>query len=105
MSINQNPTVALETGPAISPLKSGRKVESLEAAGQWTLIRQRFFRHKVAAFAAGIILLLYLIGAFAEFLAPEPCRIRRARNTPLHRLSASPCLHRLPMVARNFCPM
>ncbi|MBA8801700.1 hypothetical protein FHW77_005462, partial [Agrobacterium sp. RC10-4-1] len=58
MSINQNPTIALETGPAISPLKSGRKVVSLEAAGQWTLIRQRFFRHKVAAFAAGIILLL-----------------------------------------------
>ncbi len=70
MSINQNPTIALETGPAISPLKSGRKVVSLEAAGQWTLIRQRFFRHKVAAFAAGIILLLYFIGAFAEFLAP-----------------------------------
>jgi peptide/nickel transport system permease protein len=70
MLIDINYAAAPETGPAISPLNSGGKVKTLEAAGQWTLIRQRFFRHKVAAFAGGIILALYLVGAFAEFLAP-----------------------------------
>ncbi|OHV80163.1 ABC transporter permease [Rhizobium sp. LCM 4573] len=59
-----------DTGPAISPLKPGGSIASDAAAGQWTLIRHRFFRNKVAAFAGCVILLLYLVGAFAEFLAP-----------------------------------
>lgn len=70
MLIDTNSAAVMETGPAVSPLKSGGKVVTLEAAGQWTLIRQRFLRHKIAAVAAGVILVLYLIGAFAEFLAP-----------------------------------
>ncbi|MDO5898405.1 ABC transporter permease [Agrobacterium sp. Azo12] len=70
MLSDTNSVSTLETGPAISPLKRSGKVESLMAAGQWTLIRQRFFRHKVAAVAGVIILILYVIGVFAEFLAP-----------------------------------
>lgn len=70
MLYETNSAAVMETGPTISPLKSGGKAVTLEAAGQWTLIRQRFFRHKVAAFAGGIILVLYVIGVFAEFLAP-----------------------------------
>lgn len=70
MLYEANSAAVMETGPAVSPLKSGGKLATLEAAGQWTLIRQRFFRHKVAAFAGGFILVLYFIGAFAEFLAP-----------------------------------
>ena len=61
---------SIDTGPAISPLKPGGSIASDAAAGQWTLIRHRFFRNKVAAFAGCVILLLYLVGAFAEFLAP-----------------------------------
>ncbi len=70
MLSDTNSVSTLETGPAISPLKRSGKVESLVAAGQWTLIRQRFFRHKVAAVSGVIILILYVIGVFAEFLAP-----------------------------------
>lgn len=58
-----------ETEPAITPLKPGAATD-IAAAGQWTLIRQRFMRHKVAVAAGVVILMLYLIGAFAEFLAP-----------------------------------
>jgi len=78
-----------ETGPAISPLKPGASIASDAAAGQWTLIRHRFFRNKVAAFAGCIILLLYLIGAFAEFLAPGLPNASRPQYTfaPPQRIS------------------
>ncbi|TCQ99363.1 ABC transporter permease [Neorhizobium sp. JUb45] len=89
MLIDRNSTAVLETGPAVSPLKSGGKVKTLEAAGQWTLIRRRFFRHKVAAVAGGIIVVLYLIGAFAEFLAPGLPNTSRPQFTfaPPQRIS------------------
>ncbi|MDX0997349.1 ABC transporter permease subunit [Sinorhizobium medicae] len=89
MSINTQSVFVMETGPAVSPLNSGGKVVTLEAAGQWTLICKRFLRHKIAAFAAGIILLLYLIGAFAEFLAPGLPNASRPQYTfaPPQRIS------------------
>lgn len=59
-----------ETGPAISPLKPGADTGSVAVAGQWTLIWHKFVRNKVAVAAGIVILILYLIGAFAEFLAP-----------------------------------
>jgi peptide/nickel transport system permease protein len=66
-----------EIRPAVSPLKPGDDVESIAAAGQWTLIWHKFARNKVALVAGAIILLLYLIGLFAEFLAPSlPDRAR-----------------------------
>lgn len=59
-----------ESAPATTPLKRGNKQIELAAAGQWTLIWQKFVRNKVAMVAGVIILALYLIGLFAEFLAP-----------------------------------
>jgi peptide/nickel transport system permease protein len=58
-----------ETGPAISALKTGKPVETA-AAGPWRLVWAKFVRNKVALVAGAIILLLYLVGLFAEFLAP-----------------------------------
>ncbi|MDX0509667.1 ABC transporter permease subunit [Sinorhizobium medicae] len=89
MSINTQSVFVMETDPAVSPLNSGGKVVTLEAAGQWTLICQRFLRHKIAAFAAGIILVLHLIGAFAEFLAPGLPNASRPQYTfaPPQRIS------------------
>ena len=59
-----------ETGPAVTALPTrGGRIETA-AAGQWTLIRLRFVRNKVAVGAGLVILALYLIGLFAEFLAP-----------------------------------
>ena len=59
-----------ETGPAISALKPGGSTAEITVAGQWTLIWHKFVRNKVAVAAGIIILGLYLIGLFAEFLAP-----------------------------------
>ena len=44
----------------------------LVLAGQWGLFWLKFRRHRVAVASGVIILLLYLIGAFAEFLSPFP---------------------------------
>jgi len=60
---------AAETGPAITPIKRTRGHETA-VAGPWTLIWLKFIRHKVALVAGCIILVMILIGTFAEFLAP-----------------------------------
>lgn len=70
-----------EEGPAISGLKPGVDPISDAAAGQWTLIWRKFLSQKIALFCAGVILMLYLIGAFAEFLAPELPDTSRAQYT------------------------
>lgn len=70
-----------ETGPAISPLKQGGEAISIEAAGQWTLIWHKFKSNKVAVVAGIFILTLYLIGAFAEFLAPDVPQTSRPKYT------------------------
>ena len=57
-------------GPAITPLRRGRRPASVAALGPWRLIATKFRRQKLAAFAGLVIVLLYLVGAFAEFLAP-----------------------------------
>ena len=58
-----------ETGPAVSALQAGKPVETA-AAGPWRLMWAKFARNKVALVAGIIIVMLYLIGLFAEFLAP-----------------------------------
>ena len=59
-----------ETGPAISALAPGGTTKDIAVAGQWSLIWAKFTRNKVAVFAGCIILFLYFVGIFAEFLAP-----------------------------------
>ncbi len=56
-------------GPAISPLTKGATV-STAAIGPWRLIYGKLIRQKVAMVAGAIILFLYFIALFAEFLAP-----------------------------------
>jgi peptide/nickel transport system permease protein len=41
-----------------------------EFAGQWQLIWWRFRRNRVALFSGAVVLLIYLVAIFAEFLAP-----------------------------------
>lgn len=63
------PVHVVADGPSISPLKQGKAV-STAAIGPWRLIAGKLVRQKVAMTAGIIILILYLIGLFAEFLAP-----------------------------------
>lgn len=57
-------------GPAISPLKRGLDAASIAAIGPWRLIAGKLLRQGFAVAAGCIILLFYLVGIFAEFLAP-----------------------------------
>lgn len=59
-----------ETSPAISPLKGRTFSDRDAAAGPWRLIWQKLRRQKVAMTAGVVILLLYLVAGFCEFLAP-----------------------------------
>ncbi len=49
--------------------RKSRTVEFL-VASQWQLIRWKFARHKVAMVSLGILGVMYLCAAFAEFVAP-----------------------------------
>ncbi|MHC4982683.1 MAG: ABC transporter permease [Planctomycetota bacterium] len=60
MSAAEDPQAALETAPEAS----------VEYASQWKLIRRRFARHRLAVAAMYVLLVLYLIAAFAETFAP-----------------------------------
>src|SRR6185312_17278597 len=59
-----------ETAPSTSPLRGKRRPDRAAAAGPWRLIGQKLIRQKVAMVAGAIVLLLYLVAAFCEFLAP-----------------------------------
>jgi peptide/nickel transport system permease protein len=61
---------SIADGPAISPLRRGGKTGSMAAIGPWRLIGGKLVRQKVAMAAGAVVLLLYLVGLFAEFLAP-----------------------------------
>ncbi|MEO1989898.1 MAG: ABC transporter permease [Martelella sp.] len=63
--------------PAITPLKKGVTSETDAAAGQWTLIWHKFAKDRLAIIAGIVILSLYLIGIFAEFLAPNLAQAAR----------------------------
>ncbi|MCA2409298.1 ABC transporter permease [Rhizobium leguminosarum bv. viciae 248] len=63
------PLHTVADGPSISPLKQGKTV-STAAVGPWRLVAGKLVRQKVAMVAGAIILFLYLVGLFAEFLAP-----------------------------------
>ena len=49
------------------------------SASQWTLIGRRFRRHKAAMLAAGLLIFMGLLGAFAEFVAPYGPTTRDAK--------------------------
>jgi peptide/nickel transport system permease protein len=50
-----------------------------QVAGQWQLIWWRFRRNKVALFSGAVVLAIYLVAIFAEFLAPFPAEHYQGR--------------------------
>jgi peptide/nickel transport system permease protein len=43
----------------------------VDVASQWQLMRWKFASHKLAVISLWIVILIYLVGAFAEILAPQ----------------------------------
>lgn len=50
--------------------KERQRLLKYYSASQWTLIWWRFRRHRAAMLAAGLLILMALMGLFAEFVAP-----------------------------------
>ena len=57
-----------------------RSVE-VQRAGQWQLAWWKFRRHKLAVAGGVVVLLIYLVAIFAEFLAPQDAGTYSARYT------------------------
>ena len=49
---------------------SNKKTEAYEVASQWKLMRWKFKKHKLARIAAPVLVILYLLAIFCEFLSP-----------------------------------
>ncbi len=68
--------------PAAAPARpqNSREHKAL-VAGQWQLIWWRFRRNKVALFSGVIVICIYLVAIFADFLAPYSTEFYQARYT------------------------
>jgi peptide/nickel transport system permease protein len=59
-----------EIPPVSAAAGEPRRDEEYYQASQWRLVWWRFSRHKVARFALGVLVAMYVIALFAEFFAP-----------------------------------
>ncbi len=74
-------------------ITEGKEEETLYVAGQWQLMWWKFRKHKMAMLAGVILILLYLVAAFCEFVAPyDPeayfIRYKLAPPTMIHIFDA-----------------
>jgi peptide/nickel transport system permease protein len=61
---------SVETPVSAAPVAQPEKRRKA-VAGQWTLMWWRFRRHRLAVWSAWVVVFLYLIAAFASFIAPR----------------------------------
>src|SRR5262245_4926951 len=74
------------------------KEEKIYVASYWKLMWWRFLRHRMAVVSAVIIIVLYVVGAFCEFVAPyNPedtfAKYKLAPPSPVHIFDAQGKLH------------
>lgn len=72
-------------------------------ASQWQLIWWRFRKHRLAMICGGVVLLLYLIAVFVEFIAPYDPDAHDAQNpyrppSQIHFVDAAGTFHWRPFV-------
>lgn len=63
-------TPHLDTDEAAVVLKGAKSADDIYAASQWRLMWRKFVRNKAAIGGGIVIVLLYIIAAFADFIAP-----------------------------------
>ncbi len=59
-----------ETAAPVAPAAEEQAPQTAYVASQWRLMWWKFKRHKLAMIGAVVVILLYLVAIFAEFLAP-----------------------------------
>ena len=65
---------------AIAPPAATDAWDQLPTASQWTLIRRRFLRHRLAAISACVVAFFYLVVVLADFLAYSDPTISNAQR-------------------------
>ena len=80
---------ALEVADELPTGATGAQAEKVFVASYWQLMWWRFLKHRLAVASAIIVLLLYLVAAFCEFVAPyDPedsfSKYKLAPPSPVH---------------------
>jgi peptide/nickel transport system permease protein len=70
--MNAAPENAALQADADEALRNDREAAK-DALSQWQLIRLRFAKHRLAVIGLHLLVVLYLVAAFAEFVAPYSC--------------------------------
>ena len=91
-------TTTSEPAPALAPAKA----TGYAAASQWQLMWYKFSQHRLAVMCGFIVLMLYVVALFVEFVAPYNPEAQNAANayqspTPIHLFDAEGQFH-LPFV-------
>ena len=75
--------------------ETGVDETAVHAASQWQLMWWKFRKHKVAMAAGMVVICLYLVAAFCEFLAPYTLESRNVRYAfaPPQRLRMLSLIH------------
>ncbi|QBI53028.1 ABC transporter permease [Streptomonospora litoralis] len=77
LSLKRRPGTSGEPGGEAD----GAPADAIAAASQWRLIGLRFRRHKLAMASTAVVLVLVLVGAFCEFVAPTTSGEYSAQHT------------------------
>ena len=79
-ALSEKSSGALPTAPSgKARVTNADKEAKIFVASQWQLMWWRFRRHHMAMFSAAVVILIYLVAMFAEFLAPFNPGIPNAR--------------------------
>jgi peptide/nickel transport system permease protein len=70
MTTSAIPPLDAESGLVAAVVTSGLGRSSVSAASQWRLMWWQFRRHRLAMASLVVLLLIYLVAAFCEFVAP-----------------------------------
>ena len=65
-----------KTRPEGGETSAKQETKDIAALSQWQLIRLRFARHHLAVVSVCVLIILYFMAAFAEFVAPYPAAWR-----------------------------
>jgi peptide/nickel transport system permease protein len=89
--------------PTLAPVPPVQREAQLYVASQWQLMWWRFSRHKLAMASGVVVLVIYLVAIFAEFIAPYAPDVVNARYLyappqTLHLFSTDGGLHFAPHV-------
>ncbi len=70
---------AIAAEPHDGVVRPAEPESKVQVAGQWQLVWWRFRRHKLALASGAVVIFIYLVAVFCEFLAPFPSDYYKAQ--------------------------